>query len=204
MASSGAVKGLSLPKGTVPPTKRCHDCVKGKMSRLPFYPSTTHSSKIGSLIHSDVCGQFQVPCIGGALYYVTFCDDYSRYRVVDFIKQKSEVADCFRNYVGFLHTQTGHLSSVLRSDNGGEYESIEFKTLLLRRGIHHETTARYTPLQNGVAERDNRTKVEVARTLLHSKPFLPFRLWAEAVNCVIYTLNRSLSSSYSTVTQFET
>ena len=63
---------------------------------------------------------------------------------------------------------------------------------------------RYTPQQNGVAKRDNRTLVEGARTLLHSKTFLPLRLWAEAVNCVVYTLNRSLSSSCPAVTPFET
>ena len=63
---------------------------------------------------------------------------------------------------------------------------------------------RYTPQQNGVAKRDNRTLVEGARTLFHSKTFLPLRLWAEAVNCVVYTLNRSLSSSCPAVTPFET
>lgn len=113
------------------------------------------------------------------------------------------MSDCFRNFVSLLHSQTGNLVTVLRSDNGGEYEGTDFRCWLLRRGIRHETTVRYTPQQNGVAERDNRTIVEGARTLLHSKPFLSLQFWAEALNCVVYTLNRSLSSSHSTVTPKE-
>lgn len=62
---------------------------------------------------------------------------------------------------------------------------------------------RHTPQQNGIAERDNRTLVEVARTLLYSNTSLPLKLWAEAVSCVVYTLNRTLSTTCPTVTPFE-
>ena len=176
MASSGTVTGLQLPPGSHPPTTRCHECAQAKMSRLPFYPSTTSTSRIGQLIHSDVCGPFQVASIGGALYYVIFRDDHSGFRVVRFLKLKSEVSQCFRDFVNLLHAQTGYLTAVLRSDNGGEYEGTDFQHWLLKRGIRHETTVRYTPQQNGVAERDNRTIVEGARTLLHSKTYLPLYL----------------------------
>ena len=93
MASTEAVNGLVLPPVSVPPVERCHDCAKGNMSRLPFYPSTTVSTHIGSLVHSDVCGPFQIPSFNDALCYVTFRDDFSGYRVVNFIKLKSELAD---------------------------------------------------------------------------------------------------------------
>ncbi|KZS06469.1 Copia (Gag-int-pol)-like protein, partial [Daphnia magna] len=54
-----------------------------------------------------------------------------------------------------------------------------------------------------VAKRDNRTLVEGACPLLYSNKTLPLQLWAEAVNCVVYTRNRTLSSAYSLMTPFE-
>jgi hypothetical protein len=46
------------------------------------------------------------------------------------------------------------------------------------------------PQQNGKAERDDRTIVEGARTLLYSNKALSFQLWAEAINCILYVINR--------------
>ncbi|UYV62737.1 hypothetical protein LAZ67_2001760 [Cordylochernes scorpioides] len=56
-------------------------------------------------------------------------------------------------------------------------------------GIVHELTAPYTPEQNGISERDNRTIVESARCLLHGRK-MSLELWAEAVNTAVYLLNR--------------
>ena len=42
---------------------------------------------------------------------------------------------------------------VLRTDNGGEYTSDEFKDLLVKHAIKHEMSAHHTPSQNGTAER---------------------------------------------------
>lgn len=204
MAESGAVDGLNLQPGTQPPLARCHECAGGKMKRFVFLTSSTpKSTRIGSLIHSDVCGPMQVSSIGGALYYVLFQDDYSGFRVVRFIKQKSEVTACLKDFVSLLHAQTGQLVSVFRSDNGREYENHELQAWLRKNGIRHETSVRHTPQQNGVSERDNRTLMEGARTLLHSNRNLPLTLWAEAVSCVTYMLNRTLSSTHSNKIPYE-
>lgn len=73
-------------------------------------------------------------------------------------------------------------------DNGREYCNKEMQKQLTSRGILLETTAPYTPEQNGVAERDNRTMVESARTMLHAKQ-LPLFLWAEAISTAAHILN---------------
>ena len=65
----------------------------------------------------------------------------------------------------------------LRTDNGGEYTSTQFKEYLKAKCIWHELTIPKTPQQNGVAECLNRTLVEMA--LLDAK--LPKKFWAEAV-----------------------
>jgi transposase InsO family protein len=48
---------------------------------------------------------------------------------------------------------------ILRSDNGGEYSSNEFKSFLASNGIQHQFTVPYSPQQKGVSERINRTLV---------------------------------------------
>eukprot|EP00253_Pinus_taeda_P004978 PITA_04978 len=78
---------------------------------------------------------------------------------------------------------------VLRTDRGGEYISKEFLRFCRENGIHKQFTARYTPQQNGVAERKNRTIMDMARSMLKAK-HLANNYWAEAVNCAAYILNR--------------
>lgn len=81
---------------------------------------------------------------------------------------------------------------MIRSVRGGEDMHKSLKMYLQSLGIIHELTALRTPEQNGKAERENRTFIEFARTLLHSEN-LPIFLWAEAVNMAVYILNRTLS-----------
>jgi hypothetical protein len=57
-----------------------------------------------------------------------------------------------------------------------------------------QTTTRYTPQQNGVAERKNQTIMNMGRTLLKEKHLLN-TFWAEAIACSVYLLNRSPTTS---------
>lgn len=174
MATTNAVICLDLPAGTKPPLDRCHACALGKMKRCTFQPSTSQSQRIGSLIHSDVCRPMQVASLGGARYYVSFHDDFSGFRAVYFLTRKSEVSDCCKTFFATLHTQTGNLVTALRTDGGTEYQPLE--PWMKTKRIRHDTTTRYTPQQNGVSERDNRTIVEGARTLLYSNKAIPLTL----------------------------
>lgn len=79
--------------------------------------------------------------------------------------------------------------SALKSDNGGEFLNGEMQQLMEEFDINHQTTSPYTPHQNGVAERSNRTIFELAAALLHTSN-CPTRLWPYAVRQVVYTLNR--------------
>ncbi|UYV70127.1 hypothetical protein LAZ67_7001882 [Cordylochernes scorpioides] len=73
---------------------------------------------------------------------------------------------------------------------------------LVTQGIVHELTAPYTPEQNGISERDNRTIVESARCLLHGRK-MPLELWAEAVNTAVYLLNRCTTKVLGNSTPYE-
>jgi transposase InsO family protein len=73
----------------------------------------------------------------------------------------------------------------LRSDNGGEYISNEFKYFCRREGIQRELIAPHNPQQNGVTEKKNRMIVGAARAMLHDQG-LPMHLWEEACNTIVY------------------
>jgi hypothetical protein len=77
----------------------------------------------------------------------------------------------------------------LRTNRGGEYISNDFQTFCKESGIRKQFTTRYTPQQIGVAERKNRTIMEMARSMIKEKQ-LPNEYWAEAVACSVYILNR--------------
>ena len=84
--------------------------------------------------------------------------------------------------------QTGKKIKILRTDNGTEYETNEFNNFCREASIKRETTTMYTPEQNGVAERKNRTIVEAAHAMLCDQGLLKF-LWGEATNTAVYIQN---------------
>ncbi|KRY44405.1 Retrovirus-related Pol polyprotein from transposon TNT 1-94 [Trichinella britovi] len=132
--------------------------------------------------------------IGGSKYFVTFIDDHSRWCETYFLKNRNEVVDAFMDFKSHAENQTGNKIKTLRSDNATEYCSEKFQKFLRVNGIRHETSVQYTPQQNGVPERKNRTLLDMARCmLLESKLSLNF--WAEAISTACYIRNRCPSRS---------
>ncbi|KAG2977377.1 hypothetical protein PC121_g23374 [Phytophthora cactorum] len=82
----------------------------------------------------------------GKRYFVTFIDEYSHFCVAYLLRNKSEVADKFAEFVAFAETQTGKVVKTLRSDNDGEYTSGEMAKFCKRRGIHQ--SSRHPTLRN--------------------------------------------------------
>lgn len=77
----------------------------------------------------------------------------------------------------------------LRTDGGGEYTSREFARFYNEDGIKHEFIAPYTPQHNGIAERKNRSILNMTRSILKAKA-MPKRFWGEAASTAVYILNR--------------
>jgi transposase InsO family protein len=57
-------------------------------------------------------------------------------------------------------------------------------------GIKRELSTPYNPQQNGIAERTNRTIMEVVKGMIHDQD-LPMHLWAEATKMTMYVQNKS-------------
>ncbi|POM69446.1 Integrase catalytic core protein [Phytophthora palmivora] len=126
---------------------------------------------------------------GGCTYVVKFIDNYSRHVTVYAMKAKSDVLSKVKIFKAALENATGKKIKRLRSDNGGEYTGLQFKAYLNHCGIKHEKTEPYTPQQNGLAERMNRSLVEMARCMLYHES-VEKKSWAEAVNTAAWIINR--------------
>ena len=180
------------------------------MHRISFpKQSQNRSNQILEIIHTDVCGPIQIESIGGSRYMLTFTDDYSRYTTVYFLKNKNNVFAKFKQYVNQTENRTGNLIKKLsinvkslRSDNGGEYKSNEFNEYCMEKGIYREFTNPYSPRQNGVSERLNRTIIETVRSIIFQAK-LPIKFWAEAVNTAVYLRNRSPTVYLENKTPYE-
>ena len=86
----------------------------------------------------------------------------------------------------------------MRTEIAGEYISNDFLQFCTEHGIHKQFTTRYTPQQNGVAKRKNRTIMEMARSMLKAK-HLPNDYYAEVVTCAAYIWNRCPNKSVQNI-----
>ena len=73
-------------------------------------------------------------------------------------------------------------------------KTLLFKNFCDEKGIARQLTIPYTPQQNGVAERRNRTLLDMVRSMM-AQANLPISFWGDALLTVAYVLNRVHSKS---------
>ena len=149
---------------------KCEACILGKQHWLPFnYGNWRRARAPLELMHSDLVGPMKTTSIGGSIYFMTFIDDFNRRTWMYFLKRKSEAFDKFVEFKALAEKECGHYVKVRRSDRGGEYTSNRFVNFCRKNIIKKDLTISYTPQQNGVVERKNRTIVEMARSMIKEK-----------------------------------
>ncbi|CAL5345664.1 unnamed protein product [Camellia sinensis] len=184
-------KGMVFGLPKIGSIELCEGCIYGKQTRKSFpVGKARRASTCLELIHADLCGPMQTKSFGGSRYFLLFTDDYSRMSWVYFLENKSEAFEKFKHFKAKVEKQSGFCIKVLRTYRGGEFLSKDFDLFCEENGIQRELTTPYTPEQNGVAERKNRTVVEMARSMLQAKG-LSNGFWAEAVATSVYLLNLS-------------
>jgi hypothetical protein len=167
----------------------CKGCMLGKNINKAFPNSDNRAQGILDLVHSDVCGPMSSSSLSGCLYYVIFIDDYSRKCWIFFLKAKSGTFDKFKEYKAFIEKQIGKHIRILRTENGGEFESLQFEDFCKEVGIKRQLTVPYNPQQNGVAARKNRTICEAMKAMMFDQD-LPNSICVEATSTVVYIQNR--------------
>lgn len=200
MINNNLVNGIHMDKCNC--QNDCEICLKAKMTRKPFArekPKT--ATQILDVIYSDLCGPMQTVSPNGKKYILTFIDEFSRYTKVYFLSLKSEVKDKIIEFTELCKTQKGSKPKVFHTDRGGEYVNNDVQNYLKSQGIKYEYTPPRTPQLNGIAERKNRTLVEMARCMLYDAN-LPNKFWAEAISTATYIQNRIITKG-TNITPYE-
>ncbi len=180
----------------------CGKCIEGNHQRTSFPKhGVARPSKLLEIMHINVCGLMKTKSCGGAQYIITFIDDFSRKTNVYFLKAKGEVFDKFKAYKMLVENETNmkikNLWSLME-------ESLCPKNLMVfgECGIQWQTSALYTPQQNGYAEHVNRTIMECVRSMILIQG-LDLEFWAEVVNTTIYIKNQCPTKALDSKTSQE-
>lgn len=192
LRQKGFVHGLDHHKMD---SSLCHGCCIGKSTKAPCKRiDGRQSSDVAELIHSDLCGPMPVKSVGGSRYMMTLIDDYSRKTTVYFLKSKDEVVQNIKNYINKIERDKGSKVKRFRTDNGLEYCNKELQGFFDKLGIKHERSCVETPQMNGIAERANRTLMDLVRSMLTSAK-IPMSFWAEATSAAAYVRNRMIHAN---------
>jgi hypothetical protein len=141
------------------------------------------------LLHMDLFGPIAYISIGGSKYCLVIVDDYSHFTWVFFLQEKSQTQETLKGFLRWAQNEFGLRIKKIRSDNGTEFKNSQIEGFLEDEGIKHEFSSPYTPQQNGVVERKNRTLLDMARTMLDEYKTSD-QFWAEAINTACYSINR--------------
>jgi transposase InsO family protein len=118
------------------------------------------------LLHKDLFGPIAYISIDGSKYCLVIVDDYSRFTWVFFLQEKSQTQETLKRFLRRAQNEFGLRIKKIRSDNGTEFKNSQIEGFLEEEGIKHGFSYPYTPQQNGVAERKNRTLLDMAKTML--------------------------------------
>ena len=183
--------------------KVCGSCLLGKQARHSFPKATSYrASKALELVHGDLCGPITPSTSAGNRYILVLIDDFSRYMWIALLKEKSEAFTKFKTFKSLVEQETKMQIQTFRTDRRGEFVSREFNTYCSESGIRRHLTAPYSPQQNGVVERRNRTMMEMTRSIMKHMS-VPNYLWGEAVRHTTYLLNRIASRVVKDQTPYE-
>nr|GEX21351.1 hypothetical protein [Tanacetum cinerariifolium] len=154
-----------------------NDIVAGKSKRASHPPKPVPNSRQRlHLLHMNLCGPMRIASINGKRYILVIVDDYSRYMWSPVI--------------------------IIRTNNSTKFKNQMLKEYFDTVGISYQISSVQTPQQNGVVERQNRTLVEVAKTMLIFS-HAPLFLWAEAIATACFTQTRSITHRRFNKTPYE-
>ncbi|KAK1419234.1 hypothetical protein QVD17_28397 [Tagetes erecta] len=181
----------------------CDACLVGKQTRQPF-PKTAsfRATRPLELIHGDLCGPISPCTLTGNRYIFVLIDDFSRFMWTYFLKEKSEAFEAFKKFKVMVEVETNVKIKTFRTDRGGEFTSHEFDRFCETEGIIRHLTAPYTPQQNGVVERRNRTLLEMTRSILKAR-HVPNCLWGEAARHSTDLINKIPTRALNDKTPYE-
>jgi transposase InsO family protein len=168
----------------------CSACQAGKQVGVHHpHKNIMRTERPLELLHMDLFGLIAYISIMGSKYCLVIVDDYSRFTWVFFLQEKSQTQDTLKKFLRRAQNEFGLRIKKIRSDNGTEFKNSQIEGFLEEESIKHEFSSPYTPQQNSVVERKNRTLMDMTRTMLE-KYKTSDQFWVEAINTACYSINR--------------
>ncbi|GJT49811.1 putative ribonuclease H-like domain-containing protein [Tanacetum coccineum] len=181
----------------------CVACQKGKQHKASCKTKLVSSiSQPLQMLHMDLFGPTFVNSLNKKMYCLVVTDDFSRFSWVFFLASKDETCRILKTFITGIENQINHRVKIIRCDNGTEFKNNEMNQFCQMKGIKREFSVARTPQQNGVAERKNRTLIEVFRTML-ANLLLPTIFWDEVNNTACYVQKRVLVTKPHNKTPYE-
>ena len=183
--------------------EHCVACIVGKSPRGSYSNHGHRASKVGELLHMDLCGPYPTQAPHGERYFFNILDDKSNFGFTCGLKLKSGAFSFYRTTEAFLERSSGLRILAIRCGGELELTAGEMGTHLTSRGIVVQRTVAYAHEQNGKSERYIRTLEEGGQALLAGSG-LPMSFWLDAVLTRQYLSNRLPTSTLpNNTTPFE-
>ena len=132
--------------------------------------------------------------LDGNWYAILSVDDFTRFKLICFLKHKSDATNELRELVAEYIAHAGIKIGTVRIDGGGKFDG-EFQSLLKELGIKRKTTPPHTPQYNGVVEALGLLRDKTVTLLRGMTAGKSGRLWAEAINYACEMSNRCATTS---------
>ena len=200
MAAQDMVEGL--PK--IQEVKQiCDSFLVGKQTRLSFPSATNYrSNRALELLHADLCGPISPATPSHNRYIFVIIDDHTGYMWSILLREKSDAFEKFKTFRNLVEKDVDKKILTLRTDTSGEFTSKEFQDYCNKEEIKRHLTAPYTPQQNCVVERRNRTLMEMTRSMLKAMN-VPNYMWGESVCHATYLIRRVATRALNNQTPYE-
>lgn len=197
--TKGVAGGNWPHHNTIPTILPCNACDLAKGHKVPHNHTRLRAAHTLDNVHLDLSGIIRTSALCGSTYFILFTDDHTSYRHVAGLITKTAPAtfEKITQYVALTERQSERKLKRLTLDNGSEFVNHLLVPYCEKKGITLRLTAPYTPEENGVAERSNRTVVSKARALMIDAN-LPVRFWLYAVKAAVYLINRTTTSTLPT------
>ena len=154
-----------------------------------MYPDSSKcAQRPFALVHMDLIGPMPVKSWDWKRYILMFIDDFSGFALIACLHNKDDASQSFIKMVKWCEVQTASTLTSVHSDHGGEYMGLALQLFFRTHGVTHQTSAPYTPQQNGCTERFNCTLLEKANVMWHHA-CLPCIFWQDAVQTALHIYN---------------
>lgn len=189
--TEGAVSGMDLRKEDLAELRQttCVPCIEGKMTRAPFQAGKETTSSCLEIIYSDTCRPMPQPSRAGNMYFTTIIEKHMRWKALVPHKVRREAKDAVMSVINHWETQTATRAKVILTDGALDFKRQLWDNWTRGKENIHITTACYTPEQNGLAKRYNRTVMERMLSML-SEARLDNSWRVEAAETANYVTNR--------------